>query len=93
MSRRSRKDIQRKINTLNVMTCGLEPNEVEWNTPGAWHLTSHQPGVKRIYAVERNSKLPGDGGAVVFSGYFDEVFTFLSGVITGIHLTRTSNNG
>jgi hypothetical protein len=69
---------RRLIDTLNHRILGT--SEVEWNTVGAFHLTSYKPGAKRIYVVERNLE---HGVDRQFAGHAKEVYDYMRGVIDG----------
>jgi len=76
----TRKKTEHLIRILNKRMLGT--TEVEWNTPGAFFLTSYKPGTKRLYTVERNA-VDGSGVERKFTGYAGDVYDYMRGVIDG----------
>jgi hypothetical protein len=72
------------VSRLNTLTLGHDVN-VEWNTPFSFHLTSYRPGTKRIYTLERNTA-EGSGVNSEFTGSIREVYTYVRGLLEGLHL-------
>lgn len=83
----NRNRVEMMLGKLNQMTLGTD--KVEWNTPLSFHLTSSKPGTRRIYSVERN-KPEGSGVEVWWSGYSDEVYRYVAGLLDGTKLAGVS---
>lgn len=87
----TRAKTERMIDALNARVVRLQPDQVQWNTPGAYFLESYRPGNRRIYQLTRNCR---DGGSTtLISGELKEVRTFVEAMILGYDIGKPQFKG